>query len=76
MRARQLIDGAAFRPDAMKAIGQAFDETFDEAFDEAWAGIAGDIGNVPVDIDTTMRGIGSPTRSYRSPVKTVGIWEC
>ncbi len=43
MRARQLIDGASFGPDALKAIG--------EAFDAAWAEIAGNYGNVPVDID-------------------------
>jgi hypothetical protein len=43
MSARQLIDGAAFGPDALKAIGQAFDE--------AWAEIAGNFGNVPIDID-------------------------
>jgi hypothetical protein len=33
MRARSLIDGAAFGPEAVKAVGQAFDE--------AWAEIAG-----------------------------------
>ena len=49
MRARQLIDGAAFGPDALKAIGQAFDE--------AWAKIAGNFGNAPS--ISTMRGIGS-----------------
>ena len=43
MRARELIDGAAFGPEALKAIGQAFDE--------AWAEIAGNFGNVPIDID-------------------------
>lgn len=43
MRGRQLIDGAAFGPDALKAIG--------EAFDAAWIEIAGNFGNVPVDID-------------------------
>jgi hypothetical protein len=33
MKARQLIDGASFGPEALKVIGQAFDE--------AWASIAG-----------------------------------
>jgi hypothetical protein len=42
MRARQLIDGASFGPEALKAIG--------EAFDAAWAEIAGNFGDVPVDI--------------------------
>jgi len=32
MQARKLIDGASFGPDALKAIGQAFDE--------AWAEVA------------------------------------
>jgi hypothetical protein len=43
LRARQLIDGASFGPEALKAIGQAFDG--------AWAEIAHHFGNVPVDID-------------------------
>src|SRR5262245_47082073 len=40
MRARQLIDGASFGPDALKAIGKAFDA--------AWAEIAGNFGNDPL----------------------------
>ena len=36
MEARRLIDSASFGPDAMKAIGQAFDE--------AWASVERDIG--------------------------------
>jgi hypothetical protein len=40
MKARQLIDGASFAPDALKAIGQAFDE--------AWAQIAPNFGNDPI----------------------------
>jgi hypothetical protein len=43
MRARQLIDGASFGPEALKAIGKAFDA--------AWAEIAGNNGNDPNDID-------------------------
>jgi hypothetical protein len=43
MRARQLIDGAAFGPEALKAIGKAFDA--------AWAEIAANYGTDPVDID-------------------------
>jgi hypothetical protein len=42
MRARALIDGAAFGPDALKVIGQAFDE--------AWEEIAGNFGD-PQDIE-------------------------
>jgi hypothetical protein len=40
MRARALIDGAAFGPDALRAIGQAFDM--------AWAEIASDFAGDPV----------------------------
>jgi hypothetical protein len=43
MRARQLIYGASFGPDALKAIG--------EAFDAAWADIAGNFGEDPTNID-------------------------
>jgi hypothetical protein len=43
MKARQLIDGASFGPDALKAIGQAFDE--------AWAQIAANFGNDRNDIE-------------------------
>jgi hypothetical protein len=46
MRARQLIDGASFGPEALKAIG--------EAFDAAWAEIAGNFGNNPGDIDNAL----------------------
>jgi hypothetical protein len=42
MRARALIDGAAFGPDALKVIGQAFDE--------AWQEIVGNFGD-PQDIE-------------------------
>ena len=37
MKARELIDGASFGPDALKAIGRAFDE--------AWARIAGNFSD-------------------------------
>jgi hypothetical protein len=43
MRARRLIDGASFGPEAVKAIG--------EAFDRAWADIADHFGSDPADID-------------------------
>jgi hypothetical protein len=44
MRAKQLIDGASFGPDALQAIGKAFDA--------AWADIAGNFGNDPAEIET------------------------
>jgi len=43
MKARKLIDGASYGPDALKVIGQAFDE--------AWQEIAGSFGNDPQDIE-------------------------
>lgn len=44
MRARQhLIDRAVLGPEALKAVGQAFDA--------AWADIAGNFGSNPRDID-------------------------
>jgi hypothetical protein len=43
MNPHALIDGASFGPDALKAIGQAFDE--------AWAQIAGNFGDDPNDIE-------------------------
>ena len=43
MKARQLLDGASYGPEALKAIGQAFDE--------AWVTIAGNFGDDPLDIE-------------------------
>ena len=43
MKARKLIDGASYGPDALKVIGQAFDE--------AWQEIAGNFGNDPQEIE-------------------------
>jgi hypothetical protein len=40
---RGLMDGASYGPDALKAIGQAFDE--------AWKEIAGNFGNDTVEIE-------------------------
>jgi len=41
MKAYRLIDGAAFGPETLKAIGQAFDQ--------AWPEIARYFGNTPVE---------------------------
>jgi len=49
MKARQLIDGASFGPDAMKAIGQAFDD--------AWTEIAPNFGNIPEDVEEAREGL-------------------
>jgi hypothetical protein len=43
MKARQLIDGATFGPDALRVIGRAFDE--------AWRDIAGNFGDDPSKIE-------------------------
>jgi hypothetical protein len=43
MIARSMITGAAFGPDAMKVVGQAFDE--------AWDQIAGSFGGDPTSIE-------------------------
>lgn len=42
-KARELICGASFGPDALKAIGQAFDL--------AWAEIANSFGDDPIDTE-------------------------
>src|SRR5436309_2572133 len=42
-RARQLIDGASYGPEALKSLGQAFDA--------AWLEIAGNFGDDPRDIE-------------------------
>jgi hypothetical protein len=44
MKARKLIDGASFGPDALKAIGKAFDE--------AWLEIAVNFGTDTLQIET------------------------
>ena len=43
MNARQLIDGAWYGPEALKAIGQAFDQ--------AWQQIAPNFGDDPIDVE-------------------------
>ena len=47
VNAKQMISGASYGPDALKAIGQAFDE--------AWIQIAGNFGNDPGDIEKVTR---------------------
>ena len=58
MRAKKLIDGAAFGPDAVKAIGQAFDA--------AWAEIANNFGDDPVDIDNARYALATALLSIAS----------
>ena len=58
MKARQFIDGASFGPDALKAIGQAFDE--------AWAQIAANFGNDPEDIERARYRLATAMLSVAS----------
>jgi hypothetical protein len=44
MKAKRLIDGASFGPDALRAVGQAFDQ--------AWMEIAGNFGDHPAEVET------------------------
>jgi len=46
-KAQHLIDGASFGPEALKAIG--------EAFDAAWAEVSGNFGDDMVDVDKARR---------------------
>jgi hypothetical protein len=43
MKARELVEGASYGPDALKVMG--------EAFDAAWQSIAGNFGDDPQDIE-------------------------
>jgi hypothetical protein len=43
VNAKQLIDGASFGPDALRAIA--------EAFDAVWVDIAGNFGSNPADVE-------------------------
>jgi hypothetical protein len=58
MRARQLIDGASFGPDAVKALG--------DAFDAAWAEIAGGFGTDPVVIEAARIKLANAVLSVAS----------
>jgi hypothetical protein len=49
MRARQLIDGASFGPDALKAIV--------EAFDQAWSEIAANFQDDPIAWEEARLGL-------------------
>lgn len=43
MKAKKFLDGASFGPDALRAIGQAFDA--------AWVEIAGNFGDHPAHVE-------------------------
>jgi hypothetical protein len=58
MKARALFDGASYGPDALKAMGQAFDE--------AWTSIAGNFGNDPHDIERARLRLANALLSVAS----------
>jgi hypothetical protein len=58
MKARQLIDGASYGPEALKAMGRAFEE--------AWAEIAGNFGDHPVDIEAARLRLATALLSVAS----------
>jgi hypothetical protein len=66
MSARQLIDGAAFGPDALQALGQAFDA--------AWQAIADNFGDDPQDIEKARFRLANG--SCQSPTKTAVTLKC
>jgi hypothetical protein len=58
MKARQLIDGASFGPEVLKAIAQAFDD--------AWAAIESHFGTDPYDIERARMRLAEAVLSIAS----------
>jgi hypothetical protein len=58
MKARQLMDGASYGPDALKALCQAFDE--------AWQSIEGNFGNDPRDVERARIRLATAVLSVAS----------
>ena len=58
LKARQLIDGASFGPEALKAIRQAFDK--------AWLEIAGNFGDEPGDVERARYSLATALLSVAS----------
>jgi len=58
MKARRLIDGAAYGPNALKTLGQAFDEV--------WASIAGNFGDGLSDIERARLKLATALLSVAS----------
>ena len=56
------IDGASFGPEALKAMG--------EAFDEAWAEIAWNFGNIPVVIESARLSLAEAMLSVAAETST------
>ena len=58
MKARQMLDGASYGPDALKAMGQAIDQ--------AWQTIAGNFGDDPRDIERARLRLATALLSVAS----------
>ena len=56
MRARQLIEGASYGPEALKIVCQAFEE--------AWTSIAGNFGNDPAAIEAARLKLANIILSF------------
>jgi ATP-dependent DNA ligase len=67
MKARQLIDGASFGPETVKAMG--------EAFDQAWAEVAGNFGDNPSQIASARLRLADAVISVTTEGSTdVDVW--
>ena len=62
MKARRLIDGAAWGPETVKAMG--------EAFDQAWTEIAGNFGDSPVEIEVARSKLANAMLSLATEGST------
>jgi hypothetical protein len=62
MRARQLIAEAAFAPQTVKAMEQAFDQ--------AWAEIAGNFGDIPSEIQSARLSLARAMLSVATEAGT------
>jgi hypothetical protein len=60
MKARSLIDGASFGPDALKALGQAFDE--------GWTQIADNFGSEPAVVESARLNLRKPSCRLRTTI--------
>ena len=58
MQARGMVDAASYGPEAVKALGQAFDE--------AWASIGGNFGDDPADIERARLKLANALLSVAS----------
>ena len=64
MKAQQVIDGASFGPDALKAMGLAFDQ--------AWAEVKGDFGTDPRTVEDVRLRLAKALLSIASDGRVPG----